>query len=1093
MTISDLEKKAQDFFSETLDDKKAMAYKVLKQVSGVRHHLSKEVNKKSAIPNISEDKFCLYHIKEVTYEEKAPQKEAVKNIFGTFRGMKGINLLYCIIGDGKTIDFYIGVALTDEYNGEINASNFGRNFLGPSISGNFRGCKLESVNTSQKMMILDRLKKCNSVGMLEGVPSLDNQKENFQGTDRLIDVMQGASFGVVVIASPYSEAEMIALSELTYCASDILNYIAKYNIQKSFGANVNDSSTEITSYTEQDSYNKQTTDSDSHSYTEGEHHDHRDDMTSQLSRSSTESNSIGRSDNFSDVDNHSEKNGEHTWGVSKSGTKSSDNYQHQVATAHNSGSSVSDGVSKSNQHVNSDGTSTVEGYANNIVNSKSSNTGDSLGISISKLEQVEVDRKKAIEWIKYIDDVLLSRIDQGYGKGLFNVCTYLFSSREIMLYRLANTMISLYSGPKGNRTPLIFTELNDIDNFSNQKCLNAMQNFQIPNISKSNILDTDKIVNTLLSRKVDGYKEYRGNWMSAEELGILAGFPKKEVIGLSLREEVDFGLNVINIENEDRRLKIGKIVQCGVEKNDVYLDRLALDKHTFIAGVTGSGKTNTCQHILSNSKLPFLVIEPAKTEYRGLSEIMNHDGGNIIYFTPGKQKVAPFFLNPFELFPGEEISSRADMIKATFEASFDMEAAIPQIMEAAIYLAYEMRGWDIGTSKWRDKDENNIDGPFADNQQAFPTLSDFKAAVKFVIDKQGFDDRLRQEYLGSINARIDSLMLGAKGQMLNVSRSVDFYDLVDRQVVIELEEIKNGTEKSLLMGFILTNLLQAVKKRKKEKKTFQHITLIEEAHRLLSRYTPGDSSAKKQGVEVFSDMLAEVRKYGESLIIVDQIPDKMTPEVLKNTNTKIIHKLFAQDDKDAIGNTMALKDDQKAYLSNLQQGRAIVFSQGWTKAVQVQITDNKYSEKNMLTDEMIHDKSMKYYAIPSVASRCIFHSSENVLDNYVNEYINMRQESYGWMLLLKDAIAKKQLTDDILSPKKIWMGIRKLSNKYNSDLMQRYILSEIPFSYEDEMGQEEADLYECYVKKFLSDILDINYDDEAKDLIISLIRDISDT
>ncbi|MDY3740328.1 MAG: hypothetical protein SO022_07710 [Selenomonadaceae bacterium] len=240
-------------------------------------------------------------------------------------------------------------------------------------------------------------------------------------------------------------------------------------------------------------------------------------------------------------------------------------------------------------------------------------------------------------------------------------------------------------------------------------------------------------------------------------------------------------------------------------------------------------------------------------------------------------------------------------------------------------------------------------------------------------------------------------------------------------------------------------------------------------------------------------MLAEVRKYGESLIIVDQIPDKMTPEVLKNTNTKIIHKLFAQDDKDAIGNTMALKDDQKAYLSNLQQGRAIVFSQGWTKAVQVQITDNKYSEKNMLTDEMIHDKSMKYYAIPSVASRCIFHSSENVLDNYVNEYINMRQESYGWMLLLKDAIAKKQLTDDILSPKKIWMGIRKLSNKYNSDLMQRYILSEIPFSYEDEMGQEEADLYECYVKKFLSDILDINYDDEAKDLIISLIRDISDT
>ena len=84
-------------------------------------------------------------------------------------------------------------------------------------------------------------------------------------------------------------------------------------------------------------------------------------------------------------------------------------------------------------------------------------------------------------------------------------------------------------------------------------------------------------------------------------------------------------------------------------------------------------------------------------------------------------------------------------------------------------------------------------------------------------------------------------------------------------------------------------------------------------------------------------MLAEVRKYGESLIIVDQIPDKMTPEILKNTNTKIVHKLFAQDDKDAVGNTMALTDEQKSFLSNLPPGRAVMFSQGWTKAIQLQV------------------------------------------------------------------------------------------------------------------------------------------------------------
>ena len=88
---------------------------------------------------------------------------------------------------------------------------------------------------------------------------------------------------------------------------------------------------------------------------------------------------------------------------------------------------------------------------------------------------------------------------------------------------------------------------------------------------------------------------------------------------------------------------------------------------------------------------------------------------------------------------------------------------------------------------------------------------------------------------------------------------------------------------------------------------------------------------------MFADLLAEIRKYGEGLIIVDQKPSKLTPEVLKSTNTKIVHKLFAQDDKDAIGNTIALEKDQKTYLSRLDVGHCVVFSQGWQKAVQVQV------------------------------------------------------------------------------------------------------------------------------------------------------------
>lgn len=153
------------------------------------------------------------------------------------------------------------------------------------------------------------------------------------------------------------------------------------------------------------------------------------------------------------------------------------------------------------------------------------------------------------------------------------------------------------------------------------------------------------------------------------------------------------------------------------------------------------------------------------------------------------------------------------------------------------------------------------------------------------------------------------------------------------------------------MGFILTNLCEALKSKFKKDKQFKHITLIEEAHRLLSKYSPGDSLNKKNSVETFADMLAEVRKYGESLIIADQIPNKMTPEVLKNTNTKIVHKIFAEDDKEAIGNTISLSKEQKDFLSSLTTGRAIVFSQGWTKALQVKIKEKTNTTSNENIDE----------------------------------------------------------------------------------------------------------------------------------------------
>jgi DNA helicase HerA-like ATPase len=135
------------------------------------------------------------------------------------------------------------------------------------------------------------------------------------------------------------------------------------------------------------------------------------------------------------------------------------------------------------------------------------------------------------------------------------------------------------------------------------------------------------------------------------------------------------------------------------------------------------------------------------------------------------------------------------------------------------------------------------------------------------------------------------------------------------------------------------SLREAINAKYLKQGVFKHITLIDEAHRLFSKYMVGDSLDKKQGIEMFTDIFVEARKYGESLIIVDQKPDKLSEEVLRNTNTKIVHRIFDIEDREAIGNAMMLSADQKNYLSKLETGRAIVFIQGFSKkAIQVQIS-----------------------------------------------------------------------------------------------------------------------------------------------------------
>ena len=223
-----------------------------------------------------------------------------------------------------------------------------------------------------------------------------------------------------------------------------------------------------------------------------------------------------------------------------------------------------------------------------------------------------------------------------------------------------------------------------------------------------------------------------------------------------------------------------------------------------------------------------------------------------------------------------------------------------------------------------------------------------------------------------------------------------------------MEELKSPEDKALFMGFILSRLSAVIKAEHKRNSGYRHLTLIEEAHRLLAKVEYGDSGSKKTAVETFTDLLAEVRKYGEGLIVVDQIPNKLAPEVLKNTNTKIIHKILARDDKEAVGDTMLMDDKQKEFLSALDPGHAIVFSEDTDKPVHV------YVERETDTNEDEIDESV------------IKNQFDLNRENYGSIYNELEiVQDYDFYLVLAEQIRTRQLeTENLEKFRKI---VRKIA------------------------------------------------------------------
>lgn len=455
--------------------------------------------------------------------------------------------------------------------------------------------------------------------------------------------------------------------------------------------------------------------------------------------------------------------------------------------------------------------------------------------------------------------------------------------------------------------------------------------------------------------------------MTSDQLSVMCRLPRREFAGFYVDKYVEFDVSARSQERMKQPVFLGSVTQAGridsIKIRTPYcLEKKDFTRHGLIIGITGGGKTNTSKSILDGlwnkqgpqDRVPFLVIESAKREYWELRNIRGFE--NLLVFTLGAEDTASsvrYRINPFETLSEISLQTHIDYLLSTFKAAFELYPPMPYVLESAVYAVYRDRGWDIVENR-------NMYG-----LTEYPTLSDLYNKIDVVVSQLGYDKEVQNNVRAALQARINSLMIGGKGAMMNTPKSIPISTLLSRPVIMELEDLGDDDTKSFVIGVLMVQLYEYRKSRMtKGSKDLQHILMIEEAHRLLKNVPEGGDGSRAKSVEFFCNMLAEIRTFGQGILIADQIPTKLAPDTIKNTNLKIVHRTVAMEDREAIGRSMSMTSEQIEYLSSLRRGYAAVYSEGDNEpmCVKFPLVTEDY---NYDRDHVIREVRQKLYSIVS--------------------------------------------------------------------------------------------------------------------------------
>lgn len=559
----------------------------------------------------------------------------------------------------------------------------------------------------------------------------------------------------------------------------------------------------------------------------------------------------------------------------------------------------SHGVSSGSSHGVSEGTSQQESHG----------TTDTMGTG--RTQQIELCNKSVEELLGRIEEQL-KRAKESEDYGSYYCTAYFLSGYASDAILAANTYRALMVG---DGSAVESGAVNLWQKRDQTKQLREyLKRFMHPVFARQLYADAPEFMLHTPATMVSG-----------RELPMHLGLPTRSVHGLPVIEHAEFGRNVPDeaMPDEDK-MNLGKIYHMGKsESADLILNRQAMASHTFITGSTGTGKSNAVYHLLDeitkNGQTTFLVVEPAKGEYKNVFG----NRADVQVFGTNPRETPLLRMNPFAFPENIHILEHIDRLVEIFNACWPMYAAMPAVLKDAIERSYQKVGWDLRNSE--------------SEKGVFPTFFDLLDILPGVIEESHYSKDTQSDYVGALCTRVKSLTNGIYGSVLCAEDALTDEALFDRNVIVDLSRVGSMETKSLLMGILVMKLQEYRMCSSGMNSRLRHVTVLEEAHNLLRKTSAEQSQegANLQGksVEMLANAIAEMRTYGEGFIIADQAPGLLDMSVIRNTNTKIILRLPDEEDRKLVGKSAALKEAQIDELSKLPLGVAAVYQNEWPEAV----------------------------------------------------------------------------------------------------------------------------------------------------------------